>query len=127
VLIMLLVGIAFGFAYHRAAINGIFAPTAPALMNNAALAQKCRPNWTQCKDLPPEYASFNPWIYATENSLPVIDFGQRKDWAPRTRHDDGSEWTAGYWVRAAAWVHIVLGWAGGLLLAGILSGLIKRE
>src|SRR5262249_34367719 len=125
VIIMLVVCGGFGAYYHWAARQGIFAPTSVALVNR--YEQPCRANWSHCSQLPPEYSTFNPWIYALENSLPVVDFGQRRDWAPMTHRPGGGDWKRGWWVRIATWVHVFLGWAGSLLLAGILSGLIKRE
>jgi len=127
VVIMAVVCLCFSGLYWWAAVEGIFAPTSIPLITNANIAPYCRGNWWECDKLPPAYSTFNPLVYALENSLPVIDFGQRKDWAPMTRREDGSEWVEGSLVRKAAWLHVFLGWVGGLLLAGILSGFVKRE
>jgi hypothetical protein len=127
VVIMAVICLCFSGLYWWAASEGVFAPTSIPLVTTINFTKDCHRNWWKCDKLPAAYSTFNPLVYAIENSLPVIDFGQRKDWAPMTRQDDGSEWIKGSLIRKAAWFHVFLGWVGSLLLAGILSGLVKRE
>lgn len=56
---------------------------------------------------------FNPWLYAVDTVVPIVDLKQRSTWAPST--DAGGGWMLA-WVNAAT----LIGWAiSSLLVVGL--------
>lgn len=89
---------------------------------------------TICKaSMPSEYTTFSPAVYALDLLLPIIDLRQEKDWAPRVTDERGNVvapivdgWGWGYVTRIIEWMFVLLGWFFSALLAGAVSGLIRR-
>jgi hypothetical protein len=80
------------------------------------------------------YVPFHPAIYALENVLPVVKFGQDSAWAPNPeavstgRHKGWRRWLPRieyYWLARLRWALIVLGWALALILAGAIASRFK--
>jgi hypothetical protein len=138
-----------GFVYSYAEKENVFGPTNPGIFNTPKLADKCRSFWTRCKELPGEYPTFSPFAYSLDRILPVVSLGQTNSWGPiatrttdrptSSEHRSGgflidvfsalgfARWDLGSLVRFIGWVEIIIGWAAGLTLAGIVSGTVKRS
>jgi hypothetical protein len=141
--------IGFGVLYKYAADQNVFGPTNLAVIKE--YGEKCRSSWTRCKELPGEYPAFSPFAYSLDRILPVVSLGQTNSWGPVTslRASDGlspspayaahpdvigtlsalglGSWDLGSVVRFAGWFEVIIGWAAGLTLAGIVSGAVKRS
>lgn len=67
---------------------------------------------------PKEYPSFNPFIYALDTLLPMLDLGQERAWQPNWRHPIGIAYAFYLY-----WIHMFF----GLLLIGtFVAGVSKR-
>ncbi|MCB0827120.1 MAG: hypothetical protein KDC26_13125 [Armatimonadetes bacterium] len=113
---------------------GIMAPSSPIIHSKPKLLEACGQQsdgrlttWTECRELPKEYTTFNPLIYSLDLILPLVDLQQEKDWAPIVAVN-GTEWTIGRaLVRAFLWFEILFGWAMSLLLVAVLGNLVKKD
>ncbi len=83
----------------------------------------------------PEYVPFNPAIYALENVLPVVRFGQDDAWGPNpaiVKYTEKTGWRRWAprceyrWLALLRWTLIVLGWALALILAGAIGSRFKN-
>jgi hypothetical protein len=82
---------------------------------------------------PPNIVPFNPLVYALENILPVVKFGQDDTWGPNPHLDSPSveglrRWLPRLsysWLAFVRLLLIVLGWALALILAGVIGSLFK--
>jgi len=96
-------------------------------------------------EVPRTYPPFNGLVYALDDYLPVIEFGQDEAWEPSTKktivviHSApdlfglhyvpvAPEWvfTAG-WHRVLYWIEEFLGWVFVSLFIAGMSGLMKKE
>jgi hypothetical protein len=83
--------------------------------------------------LPPNVPPFNPVVYALENVLPVVKFGQDDAWGPNpafrpAQRNGWRRWLPRYsysWLALARLLLIILGWALAIILAGVIGGLFK--
>jgi hypothetical protein len=100
---------------------------------------------------PRHYQGFNPFIYALENSVPVLKLGQDSTWAPDPGPPDSErmgavnfrpwKWMAWFcgnylhaWVippawilRVVRWLQIVMGWVLVTLFVVGVTGVVRRE
>jgi len=100
---------------------------------------------------PRHYQAFNPFIYALENSVPVLKLGQDSAWAPdpgpREQERAGAvnfppwkwaAWVSGNylngWVipppwllRVFRWLQIVMGWMLATLFVAGVTGVVRTE
>lgn len=139
-----------GAIYWYAALLGIFAPSDPLIYQNPAY-QVCQPdgletwslrnpdvsvagkgNWYLCEKLPAEYSGFSPLAYSLDVLMPFVDLKQESDWAPRVPTPN-KNWVVEYrshsaehGVRLLIWVQTLFGWAIGLLVVAIVSGLARK-
>jgi hypothetical protein len=124
-----------GYIYWNSDQRGILAPTSPIIHANAEINAKCGnksgirfTTWTECKDLPQEYTTFNPWLYSLDLVLPLVDLQQDRDWAPIVTEDDGVTWIGlGVFTRFVMWLEILFGWCASLLLVAVLGNLVKKD
>jgi hypothetical protein len=144
---MALIWISCSLFYAFAETQGVFAPTNSRVYSTIA-ADSCSPlkggTWTRCEFLPPEYASFNPFAYSLDLLLPLVGLSQKQDWAPLTQQASKvrpagdrqvekvqapiiRSWPLGLTTRYVTWLEILLGWAISLMLAAIITGLIKKD
>jgi hypothetical protein len=71
------------------------------------------------------YPPFQPVVYALENDLPLVKFGQDEKWAPDTDHHPN------YWIDSYGFLYgtriilIALGWAQATILASALGSRFK--
>ncbi|WGW03586.1 hypothetical protein [Tropicibacter oceani] len=85
----------------------------PALVNHACT-----------RFLPPEYSTFNSWLYAADVVIPLLDLRQEREWSIRATQVDTLEFS--FWSRVAIFFEaffILIGWLIALILAGALTGL----
>jgi hypothetical protein len=100
---------------------------------------------------PRHYQAFNPFIYALENSVPVLRLGQDSAWAPdpgpRDQEHAGAvnfppwKWAARvsgnhlngwdipppWLLHAFRWLQIVMGWMLATLFVAGVTGVVRRE
>ncbi|HEX4019922.1 MAG TPA: hypothetical protein VHX63_02160 [Acidobacteriaceae bacterium] len=92
--------------------------------------------WAKGQPFPAAYPRFNPVIYALENELPLVKFGQDDKWAPDPSHNPIAlgptcllQWTAAFnsysFLTFVRWFIIVLGWIQATVLAGALGSRFK--
>ena len=77
--------------------------------------------------MPSEYTPFNAFVYALDISLPVIDLGMEKAWAPRSTLPDGTNDIEGWAVRLLLYAHTLTGWILSLQFVSAVSGLIRKD
>lgn len=76
---------------------------------------------------------FNAVVYALENVLPVVKFGQDDAWGPNPQFDTApleswKRWLPRFsynWLAFARLTLILLGWALAIILAGVIGDLFK--
>lgn len=128
--------------YGYAADRGAFAPTQATITNNP-LYTTCRPdrplpeiahrNWYNCPALPAsDYQTFTAWAYSLDVILPAVDLQQERLWAPAAPTftlppPNNSNFWLPTMVRWLMWFEILFGWAIGVMLLAVLSGLAKPE
>lgn len=76
--------------------------------------------------MPSEYSEFEPFIYAADVALPVVNLRMEVDWAPRVVFTDGTRDNFGWWVRAYEWFLIAAGWILSLLFVSAVGGGIRK-
>ena len=95
---------------------------------------------------PRHYQAFNPFIYALENSVPVLKLGQDSTWAPdpgpREQERFGEvnftpwnwlarahphTWVTPSLLRCYRWLQIVSGWILATLFVAGVTGVVRRE
>jgi hypothetical protein len=84
--------------------------------------------WTTIcgRAVPPDFPSFQPYFYSLDLLIPLLDLGQKAHWMPRVVNK-GNLVRAGELARLWQWFQILLGLFLSLLLAGSVSGIIKKE
>jgi hypothetical protein len=87
--------------------------------------------WTQCKAMPSEYTTFNPWIYSLDLILPLVDLQQNSNWAPAATYTDSKQVThnlpGGMIARGIMWFEILFGWFTSLMFIAIVSRLVEKD
>ncbi len=128
------VWLACAFAFSVGGDYGYFGPTSPALELSPRFAD-CGPphqfpdrrHWTGPRCTPPEYSSFQPLAYSLDLILPVVNLAQENDWGPIVSTTDGITLWPGWWLRALGWFEILFGWGTTLMLAAVLSNMVKKD
>jgi hypothetical protein len=137
---MIGIWLCFSVIYFAADSNGRFGPTSAIIQSDSNIADACglsRPetedsrrisNWTICAAMPPEYTTFQPFLYSLDLLLPLVDLQQDKDWSPIVMQTDGkTRMWAGEFVRAVMWFEILFGWIASVLLVAVLGNLVKKD
>ncbi len=143
-LYLLVIGILGWLVYWWAGHQGIMTPTNPLIYKEAqtladgshsgSIDPLCGEKWmhfperSNCPEqMPSEYSEFSSFVYAFDVLLPIVDFRQETDWAPRVSKPDGAPWPAGYWIRRFEWLLIGLGWVLSLLFVSAIGGMVRRR
>lgn len=119
--------------YHLAKVHGIMTPSDPLIYQAAydgRIDPECRKNWTtvECGNyLPSEHSEFYSPAYSLDVLLPIIDFRQHNDWAPRVVYDGGQRNWWGWSVRKLEWMQTAFGWLLSLLLVSSVTGIIRKD
>jgi hypothetical protein len=74
-----------------------------------------------------EYPCVQPFVYALDTLIPVIELGQRSRWTPDISATDDGYLDDGRWLGAATWIMSVLGWVFATLIVAGFSGVIRKE
>ncbi len=112
---------------------GIMTPTDPLVFKEAyqgVIPEHCKNDWNaeNCREATySEYSEFYAPVYSLDILLPIIDFRQQEDWAPRVVKPDGTRDWFGWTVRFIEWVETFLGWILSLLLVSGVTGIIRRD
>ncbi|MFK7942297.1 MAG: hypothetical protein AB8B85_05190 [Paracoccaceae bacterium] len=69
-----------------------------------------------------DYETFQPFAYAFDLFVPLVDLGQRDTWGPSTER--GPLGRVGWWLR---WVIEIVGWVVTALAAAAVTGLVRRD
>jgi hypothetical protein len=163
--ILALLWIVSSVFFWFAAERGVFAPSNPLVFQNPQLAH-CSPdsieservaakaladrrdepfaaaNWYLCPQLPAEYTTFQPFLYALDLLLPLVELQQDRDWAPMictplsvaTSSSWPTDWGAWFttcglrsFTRWVMWFQILFGWVASLMLVAAVSRLASRD
>lgn len=121
-------------AYYVGRGEGLFGPTSPVLQMSAQLS-RCGPasdpgaiSWTSadCR-VPPEYSTFQPFLYSVDVILPFVDLHQEADWGPIVANTRGETLWVGRILRWIMWFEIVFGWVASLMLVAIVGRLVDKD
>ncbi|MEM7250876.1 MAG: hypothetical protein AAF493_05615 [Pseudomonadota bacterium] len=122
--------------FWYAGVAGVMTPTHPLIFKEAHEAgridPRCAENWVHfvvpscTKQMPSEYSEFSALMYSADIALPIINFRQQSDWAPRVVNHQGENSPLGRAVRVWEWLETVLGWALSLLFVSAIGGIIRR-
>jgi len=148
-IILVSVWFIFGCVYWYGANVGVFAPSNPLVFQNKDYNCTINSNGTPWgaspkdynvsnnwyKATPPEYTTFQPFLYSLDIILPVVDLKLEKDWGVVVSAPDNSLTdiipfcftTTNHLIRFLTWVESIVGWGLSLMLVAILSGLAKNE
>ncbi|MGH6814874.1 MAG: hypothetical protein ACREC6_04155 [Hyphomicrobiaceae bacterium] len=125
--------------YEQAASRGAIVPVDQALANNQQVRMACADtkeppllaipiNWHRCKQAPADLNHFNAWIYSLDLMLPLIQLGQKRDWQPASVSVAHEPWGFALTpTQVVAYGQQILSLVLYLLIAAIVSGVIKRE
>jgi hypothetical protein len=82
------------------------------------------PRSSDCDD---RYPCVQPVVYALDNLVPLVDFGQRSRWSPDLSHRGDTWFDDGRWLATATWSTSLLGWVLATLVAASFTQMIRRE
>lgn len=82
------------------------------------------PQSSVCDD---HYPCVQPFVYALDNLVPIVDLGQRSRWAPDQSHRGASWLDDGRWLAAATWATSTLGWVLATLVAASFTQTVRRD
>lgn len=114
-------------AFQYGADKGWMGPTHPLIHKDKALAETCRASWANCAAVPPEYTTFQAYMYSLDVILPLVNLQQQNDWGPIVVTTSNQPIHGGVLLRWLMWIEILFGWAASLLLVAALSNLMKQE
>ena len=114
----LLVGMSLWYAHARDLDLMVPADEAPDPAADA------RARASECDD---GYPCFQPVVYAIDNLVPIVDFGQRSRWQPDQSRQDAWWLDDGRRLAAATWVTSAVGWLLASLVAASFTQVIRRE
>ena len=136
---MVAVFMASAVVFHEAAILGQMGPANAIMLTHEAGANvdvdRCGVRgdvdfahfWRQCPQMPPEYTTFNPWLYSLDLILPLVNLQQDSDWAPVVMNSHGDTLWLGWWARTLMWFEILFGWFTSLMFVAITGRLVEKD
>jgi hypothetical protein len=95
-------------------------------------------SFSQNKQVPSHYARFNPFIYAFENSFPLVKLGQTDHWQPEPRQDWGCR-TRAHQLAPSCWglspsflrvirsAQVLLGWFFATMFVAAVTGVVRKD
>jgi hypothetical protein len=123
----------FSLAFYAGRETGYFGPTNPLIHASAAFDACGAPGegkklWTskECPT-PPEYTTFQPFLYSLDLILPLVDLHQEADWAPLVVNPAGETLWPGRVLRWMMWFEILFGWVASLTLVAVLGRLVDKD
>lgn len=136
---MIIVCMVCSLFYYTGRETGHFGPTSPLIYANSAFDMcgapgetdakgKAKPFWTSpACPTPPEYTTFQPFLYSLDLILPFVDLHQESDWAPLVVNPAGETLWWGRVLRWMMWFEILFGWAAGLRIVAVLGKLVDKD
>lgn len=125
--LVLILGV--GFFFQKTWDAGDMAPNAaPILISRdwIAATQSHPENpgafWSQPGQAGQDFETFSAFAYAADLLIPIVDLGQEGAWAPSTSRSPLGR--IGWWLR---WFAKAVGWVVTALVAGALTGVIRRD
>jgi hypothetical protein len=120
------VWLALAALFWHAGESGVMAPTDRSVV--AECKDKPQP-LIRCEALQKKGLAFNPVLYSFERILPAASAEQSREWAPLLKPLDGSDrfLPLGIFVDAMARLERLFGWIAAAMLAGVVSGLVKKD
>lgn len=117
-------------AFYTGRSQGLMGPSNPLIHMSSDLGH-CGPNgfyWTNGVNcpVPPEYSTFQPFLYALDVTLPLVDLHQEADWGPIVSDDNGKTLWGGRVLRWLMWIDIIAGWFASLMFAAVISRLFEK-
>jgi hypothetical protein len=113
---------------------GVVGPSSPLIHASAhfdscgAQGEMGKQYWTSANcPMPPEYTTFQPFIYSLDLILPLVDLQQDSDWAPIVSNANGDALWAGRVLRWLMWFEILFGWMASLTLVAVLGRLVDKD
>jgi hypothetical protein len=79
------------------------------------------------REVPLGFPSFQPYLYSLDLLVPLLNLGQKTHWTQRVVNDNGDGSRTGELARVWEWLEVLFGLFLSLLLAGSVSGIIKKE
>ncbi len=119
------------FFFWTGAQHGLIGPSDPLIHLQPSLAH-CGPDafsWTSGVNcaVPPEYSTFQPFLYTIDVTLPLVDLHQEADWGPIVVDDRGNTLWGGRLLRWLMWFDIIFGWLASLMFVAIVSRLVEKD
>ncbi|MBY0306764.1 MAG: hypothetical protein K2W86_16625 [Sphingomonas sp.] len=130
---------ALSLAFYAGRETGHFGPTSPLIHASKDFKDcgapgekdkngKPKPFWTSPKcPTPPEYTTFQPFLYSLDLILPLVDLHQEADWAPLVVNPAGETLWPGRILRWMMWAEILFGWVASLTLVAVLGRLVDKD
>lgn len=126
--------IACSLAFCVGSELGVIGPSSPLIHASArfddcgARGEAGKAYWTSANcPMPPEYTTFQPFIYSLDLILPLVDLQQDSDWAPIVSNANGETLWTGRVLRWLMWFEILFGWMASLMLVAILGRLVDKD
>lgn len=121
-------------ALYEGRHDGLIGPTDP-LIHLSKTTEACGTggdpgaiHWTDPKcPVPPEYSTFQPFFYALDVTLPLVDLHQEVDWGPLVTNSNGDVLWGGRALRWLMWFDIIFGWLASLMFVAIVSRLVDKD
>jgi len=79
-------------------------------------------NWSYKTNAGRDYSTFHPVYYAADLFIPLVEFGQDKDWAPSTSRSWRGIWM--HWIEP--WIRL-FGWIVTAMGAAAITGFIRND
>lgn len=121
-------------AFYGGRELGVVGPSSPLIHASArfddcgARGEANKHYWTSANcPMPPEYTTFQPFIYSLDLILPLVDLQQDSDWAPIVSNANGETLWAGRALRWLMWFEILFGWMASLTLVAVLGRLVDKD
>lgn len=105
----------------------LLAPPRSAPGSDCLIARALARSGDPCPAPAADYRNFVAPIYATDVLLPIISLGYKDEWQPVVADHEGRPLIWGQLLRFLYWFEIAFGWVAGLLLAGVVGSLIKKD
>jgi hypothetical protein len=120
--------------YYGGRELGVVGPSSPLIHASArfdscgARGEAGKHYWTSTNcPMPPEYTTFQPFIYSLDLILPLVELQQDSDWAPIVSNTNGETLWAGRALRLLMWFEILFGWMASLTLVAVLGRLVDKD
>jgi hypothetical protein len=73
------------------------------------------------------YPCIQPIVFALDLTVPIIDLGQRSEWAVDQGHRGKSPVGDGRWLASAMWLTNIVGWVLATLVAASFTNVVRRD